>query len=671
MLEDILGKLTELLRPDKKNELGARILEILRAGFAKNEPISSLQHCLSVALVAARLAEYMGYSEDDIAVAYAAGLFHDYEKLGPMVASLDDEEKIELLADHLDEMGIGDNGVARRALRIARGLEEGLTPLPDRKIERIVKLADYVMGVRYESSDPVMVANYIITLSQKLSGKRIEAYPILLGVQRPITLYAAEKVAEKVEECGGLPLVATPMGFVYLTTGSCLLPGSLQQDLAKQIVDTFSEQPTEPRRRQPSKRDPVGDAEARGMRLCDAVSSGKNPGSAVSMKRPPSQQDVEEVIDKLASESIPRGRRPYVLLGLFVYTAKLFSPEEPKKAIPVIASLFGVAARGWKDLAIALKACDGEVPEGYKDKLQKLRELLEDAAKKLSGGSVVEYLAKRLNEVVHVPFTSTSNMDESLYGGTVCSLCRAPTPRDLAREFTFKKYRDTLATAGISLAQEVFHPDVQGAPADTRIAEDVKKLPVCPLCFYEARYMASSGVVPGSWSTVIHYGPSVAYDLLQVARKVIAHRGNARVYVDPLSARLVAAHESPFLKKSILAWAFESWYLVGGSLALTRNPFTLPTPTSRIIYVDKADAVIEAIDSFMMNSLRRASWTRDYWREATYAVRRVAYQLLQLYVDSLEEARVQRKIRLRPSLRTPVSAPSLTVLALYTASKIK
>lgn len=666
-MQQSFSKLIDMLRDENRDEL----IELMRGGFAKNEPISCLHHCLSVALVSARLAEHLGYSDYDVSLAYAAGLAHDYEKLGPSFAQLNDEEKVELLVNHLDNLGIGGEDVARRALRIARGLEEGFLPLPDRKLAGVVKLADYVMGLRYDASDPVAVAGYITAMSLELLGRRIEAYPILLGSQRPIALYIAERVAEEVEKCGGEPLIATPMGLVYLPSSGCKPLDELLRELAKRVVEEFSEQPARKTGSNEARRQsPVESAEVQGIRLCEAVKTKKNPGSAVSMKKPPRLQDVEEIIDKLLADSIPEGRRPYVLVGLLVFAAKLLNPENPKKAIPALANLFGASARSWKELPRVLGLCEGRIPQGLRESLQELARMLREATEKLKGEEVVDYLTKRLYEVVHTPTIHTTEV-KPLDSSVHCSLCRAPVPEKLAQQFTLKKYRDILASAGVKLAQEVFHPDVQGAPADTRIAEDVRKLSICPLCFYEARYMASSSVIPGNWSTVIHYGPSVAYDLLQAAKKVISQQGEAKVYADPLSARLIAAHNTPYLMKIILSRAFKSWYLVGGSLALTRNPFTLPTPTSRILYLDKADTVIETIDAFMIDALRRASRTRDYWREATHALRRIVYQLLQLYVDSLEEARMQGKVRLRPSIRIPASAPSLTVLALYTASRLR
>lgn len=668
-MQQTLSKLVNMLRHENSDEL----VELMRGGFAKNEPISCIHHCLSVALISARLAKHLGYSDYDAALAYAAGLAHDYEKLGPAFARLSDEEKVELLTSHLDNLEVGDEGIAKRALRIARGLEEGFIPLPDRKVAGLVKLADYVMGLRYEASDPVAVAGYITAMSRELLGKRIEAHPILLGSQRPIALYVAERIAEEIEECGGEPLIATPMGLVYLPGNECELSDELLRELAKHIIEEFSEQPTKKTEgKRAPRRSPVEDAEMRGIRLCEAVNANKNPGSAVSMKRPPSPHEVEEIINKLLEDSIPEGRRPYVLAGLLVFAAKLLNPENPKKSIPALASLFGASARSWKDLPKVLGLCEGRVPQGLRESLQELTKMLQEAAEKLRGGDVVDYLAKRLGEVVHVPTVRVMESRGRTQGAVRhCSLCRAPVPERLAQQFTLKKYRDTLAHAGVSLAQEVFHPDVQGAPADTRIAEEVKKLPICPLCFYEARYMAGYSITPGNWSIVIHYGPSVAYDVLQVARKVVTQVGEAPVFVDPLSARLVAPHDSPYLRKQVLRWAFRSWYLVGGSLALTRNPFTLPTPSSRMIYIDKADAIIEAIDALMLNALRKASRSKDYWRVGTSALRRSAYQLLQLYVESLEEAKAQGKVRLRPVLRVPLVSPSLTVLALYTSSKLR
>jgi len=655
---------------------GDELLEYMRAGFAKNEPVSCLQHCLSVALVAAGLAEHMGYSDYEVGVAYAAGLFHDYEKLGPGVAGLDDDEKVEILADHLDRLGVGDVEEARRALRIARGLEEGGIPLPDRRVAGIVKLADYIMGVRYEAHDPVAVAARLASLGRELLGAPVEAVPVLLGGQRPITLYAAEKlVAKLVEECGGRPLVATPMGLVYLPGGDCGPHSDLLKSLASELVREFSEQPSGRRggRGRRTARSPVEVAEQRGQLLCRALAEGKNPGSAVSVKTAFSLRDAEEVIKSLLEGSVPEGRRPYVLTGLFVIAAKLLNPEAPKDAVPVIARLFGVSARKWTELPRALGLCEGRMPTGLRERLEKLQGMLREAAGRLQGGEAVDYIAERLGELVHIPLAGAQAGAGGAAGGSVrCSLCRAPVPESLARRFTLKKYRDEITRAGIKLAQEVFHPDVQGAPSDTRIAEEVKKLPVCPLCFYEARYMARSGVVPGNWSVVVHYGPAVAYDLLQAAKQAL-NQGlpEVTVHADPLSAKLVAPYGTAYLTKRVLYGAFDSWYLVGGSLAVTRNPFTLPTPSARIIYLDKSDAVIEAVDSMMQEALRRARRSRDYWGEAVHVIRRVAHQLLRLYVDSLEEARLQGRVRLRPSLRLPVSVPSLTVMALYTASRLR
>ena len=642
------------------------LLEMMRRGFAKNEPVSCLQHCLSVALISASLAEHLGLEE--VGLAYAAGLVHDYEKLGPDFAGLSDEEKIDVLADHLDAMGIGGEGEARRAIRIARSLEEGFTPLPDRRVASIVKIADYLMGTRYPASDPIAVAELLERLARERLRQSLDPRPVLLGGQRPIALHVAERLVEEIEEEGGRPLVATPTGLVYLGGPG---PGpAVYRELAARLVQSLGAAgAARPARGGRSRRqaDPVGNAERRGDQLC----SGRNPGAAVSMRKPPSMEDLERVAEALLSPETPEARKPLILLGFIIFAAKRLSPENPKGVVPELARLLGVRARSFADLARSLGACDHRLPEGYEKAVKAILEKAREAETRLGEEEVVDYIAWRLRELLRVPSGAPGEEAEPpRRGGWVhCSICRAPMPSSLAKKFTFKKYRDVIAEAGVNLRQEVFHPDIQGDPVDTKAVEQVKLLPVCPLCYYEAKYMVSTGIVPGNWNIVVYYGPAVAYDLLEAAKRAVVQKGEAAIHADPLSAKLVAPTTLQQLNKTVLRAAFRYWYLVGGSVALTRNPFILPTPTSKIIYMDERDAVIEMIDGFMTEALERARRTGDYAREATHALRAYAYRLLSLYVDSLEEARARGTVRLRPSLRVPEVSPAVTVLSMYSASR--
>jgi hypothetical protein len=358
---------------------------------------------------------------------------------------------------------------------------------------------------------------------------------------------------------------------------------------------------------------------------------------------------------------------------------KLIGGGNQKKALPVVAKALGIpsSTRDWFDFIEKTKLCELKSRDIEDREIEALKDIVNTYLKSITASDVVDYMAKRLRDYIIIP-SSTDRMEiqeggELVEEGLVkCSLCRSPIPSSLAGRFNFKMYRDALKSVGVGIAQEVFHPDAQGAPADTKVMDDVIKLPVCPFCYYEAYIMARYAINIGMWTAVIHYGPVISYHLFQAFRKAASQvREGLPVLADYLSAKIIVPYKTSDLTRMLLKDSFRLWYVIGGSLALTRTPTSLPTPVDRVLYIEKVDAVIESVDSMMRETLRRASEKGDYIGAGAHRVRLTAYQLLSMYVESLGEHRVEGKVRLNPSLRTPVFAPTLTVFSMYSRTRIE
>lgn len=642
--------------------------------FAKNYPVSGLHHFIGVGILAAQLTSMMNRGEEDLLVAYLAGIIHDYEKMNPHFASMPDEVKFEVMADHLLNLGLGfadEEDIARRALHIARTLETGGTRGSNLAIAQAVRVSDYILGVR-NTRDAIDAANILGKyLEEKgLANLIPKPLPILLGKSRLLSMYIAQRLADDIEDKAE-PLLATPTGLVIVHEER--IPADLIDRIARILTDKFSQPSSMKKSSVIGVEDPLNNLKELGKKFVDQVEKGKNPGSLIGRVKSNISNYIDDIKEWFPTYSETDKR--YIVIALAASVVKEKSPNSPQRAIPYVVKELGLPVEGysWTEFIIKIREATDSAKQ-IDIIFNKLLKVAEDIRreKTRSAERLVPFFKREVASIVRMPLGGEQEETLEDSGESIrCTLCRNTLSKSEA--YTFKNYVEAVKeSVRGTIRQEIFHPDVQGAPTNTAVLEKVIDLPVCPACILEARVMPEFGITGSSWVAVLSYGPVIPYRLLKIAGKVITSEEARRALIDSLSSKIVVSNitkrEGQLTKKDLQSYV-SLWYVLGGSLAIVRDPLKAPDPLERVIYLERADAFFESIDSLVFERLRRAATSRRYVDERIYRLRFEVYRLLQLYIESLEENTVRGIVKLRPSLRMPKFSPGLTALALYSFSR--
>ena len=655
-------------------------------GFAKDYPMSGLHHFIGTGVLAAQLAEMIGLDYDEICTAYLAGTVHDYEKTYPELVASSDKEKLELFSLHLESVCIDvldAAKIASRALQIARTLESGGILGKNKVIANIVRISDYLLS-RREAYDTMKATELLVTYLERyrLGGRISRLEPILVGKHRLLSFYVSEKFIEKVASAAE-PLLLTPTGIIVTLREKLdqKIIGEIAKELAKEL--TVSRTSTTGIDVVKSKERVVERILSTGAKIVDKIKIGKNiPGSLIKNV----SLEFLDVINEIESRALEGYYKlpdlQAVIASLIIAIGKERVPTDPKKSIPYIASALQVSLKKikgprWNDLLAPLIL---ERASTQEQALELLREVA-DLARRVRGAKASEaetyasFFEKELASMIRLPVEVQSHKEITQKMLKHCITCRAELVE--GEELSFKEYADALKKrVSRNISQEVFHPDVQGvlrgAKAKDAI-ENLKKLPVCPACMLEASLLPEYGVMGASWVAVMSYAPVLPYQLLQSIRKVlqwIQNREQIKFLVDYLSAKIViaSARGKQGLTKGWLQQVLRYWYLLGGSLATTRNPLHTPDPLECPIHIARPDAFFEAINMYILERLKEAKRQRRYVKQRIYRLRFEAYRLMQLYLEAVDE-KDSGEIRFMPTLRLPPLSPLLTAISLYVHSK--
>ena len=675
---------------DEQNNVNRDILlaRYVLPGFAKDYLMSGFHHFVGAGVLAAQLAELAGLDYNEICTAYLTGTVHDYEKTYPELVSLDDEEKLELFSSHLeavcsDALGNVASRIASRALQIARTLESGGTLGKNKLIANIVRISDYLLS-RKEAYDAMKAIELLIMYLERyrLGEKILNLEPVLVGKHRLLSFYVSEKFVEKAVSVAE-PLLLTPTGMVVV------LRENLDQSIIREIAKGLAEELVASRmgakgvnitRR---KEELIKEILNTGAKIVDKIKAGKNIAGQQIKSVSTEFIDVVDEIEIRALQNLYKLPDLQALIAsLVIAIGKERVPTDPKKSIPYIASALQVSLKKikgprWNDLLAPLIL---ERASTQEQALELLREVA-DLARRVRGAKASEaetyasFFEKELASMIRLPVEVQSHKEITQKMLKHCITCRAELVE--GEELSFKEYADALKKrVSRNISQEVFHPDVQGvlrgAKAKDAI-ENLKKLPVCPACMLEASLLPEYGVMGASWVAVMSYAPVLPYQLLQSIRKVlqwIQNREQIKFLVDYLSAKIViaSARGKQGLTKGWLQQVLRYWYLLGGSLATTRNPLHTPDPLECPIHIARPDAFFEAINMYILERLKEAKRQRRYVKQRIYRLRFEAYRLMQLYLEAVDE-KDSGEIRFMPTLRLPPLSPLLTAISLYVHSK--
>lgn len=650
--------------------------------------ISGLQHFFGTAFIAARLAEFSGTDECEQAVAFLAGLLHDYEKMGLDLSTLKSGLNDVLgsdtkLYEALDEHTCGRYG---DAVEVASKLESGGLPRKLQVVAKFVGLGDYITG----GEDSWNVAYVMDLVKETLDEVGVKHYlvPVVIGKQRPVVAITAEKLEEELRSLGAIPLVSTPTGLLALSRepvdGNTV--NGLYDSLTQYIASTSS-----------FSTETMSGGSKRGLKInLDMVKNIIESSKTLMQAR----DDIErksvrsrlsnqlgrvstlhklstgDLIDAKMAAQTPEDRRRLAIY-LVISLARTLHGVASDRTLRAILDEVGVGVSGGSVEETLIKLYD-ELGKSA-EQLDKLLELLLDRAKKhlremASGKEVEESISKVLKRTISVGFASSP---PDVEGEETCSRCRERIKGEVARTLYEQLQVEQRATK-VAYA-DVFHPDKQGKPESVSSMDgSAKKLSVCPVCFFESKVFTEvTGFVDGMWASNIVYFPAISADLLHLVKDIASNyvvvglkrkekkdeERKPLVIPDYVSSRIIVktSDERGRLRKHNLLTALDLWYYIGGNLVLTTSALSAPPPWSGLpIEMETSDVIIEESIAKFVEELKVAK-ERNEWTRAR-VLRKTLYEQLKTYVQSLEEAEIQlgRSRFLKGGLAVS-SAPSLDV----------
>lgn len=684
-LGEIRGRISESRRLGK-------MYDLLLSCNPKPYPVSGLQHFLGTAFVAARLAEFFNMDKCGQALAFLAGLLHDYEKMGLCLDVLRDDpgaffgEETRLynnLKEHLDD-------IWSHAIDVASKLESGGVPRNLQKVAEFVRLGDYLTGGE-ESWNLMHVLDKVSGTLNGL-GAKFQLLPVVIGKQRPITAMVSEKLNELLIREGLTPLISTPTGSLYISKYQQVISDDIiakvYDEVSWHIAQEIEAAPSARRgsegaKRASTKRLPIKWADNIITYSREAIRGVEKADKKflALMARLPSlhKLSVSDIGEAIESAAAPADKIKLIVLLVCIYAKTIgkINEKDLKQALSELGlTLFKV---GESKYEIIHSLCS------YLETLSSgdLNELLEAVRSKVVAKMTavqvnINDIKKVIKDSVGVGFRGVMLNKEQPKkverGGSklkICSICRqeVENPRKL------REYLDRLSQILNINVSEFFHPDKQGRPESPSALEGLSgKMTVCPVCKYESMlFPAKTAFFDGMWASNIVYYPAVSVDLMDVVKEVIRNyvfvgsKGAPLVIPDYVASRVIikTSDERGLLTKSNFLMALDLWYLVGGNLVLTTNALSVPPPWSGLpIEMEVTDALIEESVYQFMKELKIAKENRA-WSRTRY-IRRVLYEQVSLYVSNLDETYIVKKrarvgVRLVRSGLATTYAPALDV----------
>lgn len=679
--EAIASDITKLI----SNEVETGVYGYVLPCNPKSYPISGLQHFFGTAFIAARLAEFSGMDECEQAVAFLAGLLHDYEKMGLDFSILENRVD-EVLGESTQLYEVLDRHICGRycdAIEVASKLEGGSSPRKLQVIAEFVRLGDYTTGGE-ESWNIAYVMDSIRSTLDRIGIKHY-LVPVVIGRQRPVIAMVAEKLEEELESLGIIPLVSTPTGLLALSRD--LLENALVSRLYDALTQYIVKVPTVSTGTSPERKikkssinlDIIRDILDTSTKLVQI----RNEKERRSLRSRLSNQlgrintlhklSVSDLVTSEMEAQTPEDKRRlaiYILISL----ARTLHGVANERTLKTVLDDIGVKVTedNAEEILLKLYGSLGELEEQLNRVLSVSLDIAKKHISEMAGGKEVEESVSRvLRRTISIGFTSPT---PEVKGEIACSRCRERVGSEVASSL-YEQLQVEQRAIRVTYA-DVFHPDKQGKP-DSASSMDgsAKKLFVCPVCFFESKvFTEMTGFMDGMWASNIVYYPAVSTDLLRLVKDVsseyfvVGPRSREKkrkplVIPDYISSRIIVktSDEQGRLRKLELLKALDLWYYIGGSLTLTTNALSVSPPWSGApIEMEASDVIIEESIAKFMEELKiakeRYEWTR------TRMLRKILYEQLKTYVQSLEEAEIELgRSRFLKSGLVVSNAPALDV----------
>jgi len=635
--DSVVKDLSELYRDLGREKLKDSFYWFILSSNPKFYPISGTQHYLGSGFVAARLSSFLGFSNYDTIVSFLGGIFHDFNK---WYVSLEDVKKdvyeklvntavYDTITEFLGEKKAED--VFLDAVEIGLKLESGGLPRRLQRIGSIVKIADILTGSR-ESWN----LSYCINRVLSIPGIEIKhVLPVVIGKQRPIVSLVSEIIEKELENLGAIPFISTPEGMLFLSRREIDVP-RIYNDIADHIVSSVEAGKVA------VKIKPINI-----YAIKDFLDGRRSLATFSSTYRSIAGYS-SEIVEKSFEEALttPEGLRLFIIVLANIYRKDPSKKEREnirlKRFINVLQlrdideKLKKITKTGdaLKELYNVLKDVDRETL--YKV-AEKAKNFIIDEMKKYRGIDV-SLLIKKLSTYINIGYYEASKEDK-VEIGKVCSICREPVVVEKSlTSFLQELKRGVIKGINIS---EMFHPDMQGSPEKVGSIEQIKKAPVCEICYFEAVTAPKQiGYMDGLWASVLLYYPAMSIDLLNIIRRVIGSEEVAKAKVtvipDYMTSRMIVSMGSNVLTQYHLKTSLDLWFLFGGNLIVTTTALgSAFVGTNLPVELEITDVVIEEAVAEYMSILEKARREGKYTK-FTREIRYWLYKTLRDYINSLE-----------------------------------
>jgi len=608
-------------------------------------PISGTQHYLGAGFIGLRLGYFLGFNEYKLIVAFLGGLFHDFNKwyktVDEMKKNVFERFEVTRLYNIITDI-LGDKKAENAfydAIEIGLKLESGGMPRILQKVSEVVRLGDILTGDRACWSLTVCIDRIMSSFSN-ISIENI--FPVFIGKQRPLIPLISEVVERELESQGGIPLLSTPEGMLFLTKERIIDVENIYKKIAEYVSSSIELSEEKEGKGRIIKLGPIKEV-LDGRRKLATTSGVYRSIAGYSLK------DIDATFEYTRMRGALEDLRLLIVVLANIYrkdpNKREKEEERLKRFVMELQALIPDVKIDVTKIEVALRKLYERLKELDRDSLLRLAERGSNFIK----NEMIRYrtiepslLIEKIATYINIGYQKKKLLEKPGRGST-CSICRDTVILEKSlTSFLQELKKNVIRRINIS---ELFHSDLQGKPEKIGSIEQVKKLPVCETCYFEVIVAPKHiGYMDGLWAYVLTYYPVIPIDLLKTLRYTAEEitgitREKFPALTDYMTSRLIVSAGSKLLLQAHLRTALDLWYVLGGNLVLTTTALGAAFTWSGLpIEMDITDVIVEEMITEYMEVLRKAK-KRSSYLNFTTNMRYWLYKTLRDYVSKLEPKR--------------------------------
>ncbi|RLE59833.1 MAG: hypothetical protein DRN53_06705, partial [Thermoprotei archaeon] len=482
-------------------------------------PISGTQHYLGAGFIGLRLGYFLGFNEYKLIVAFLGGLFHDFNKwyktVDEMKKNVFERFEVTRLYNIITDI-LGDKKAENAfydAIEIGLKLESGGMPRILQKVSEVVRLGDILTGDRACWSLTVCIDRIMSSFSN-ISIKNI--FPVFIGKQRPLIPLISEVVEHELESQGGIPLLSTPEGMLFLTKERIIDVENIYKKIAEYVSSSIELSEEKEGKGRIIKLGPIKEV-LDGRRKLATTSGVYRSIAGYSLK------DIDATFEYTRMRGALEDLRLLIVVLANIYrkdpNKREKEEERLKRFIMELQALIPDIKIDVTKIEVALRKLYERLKELDRDSLLRLAERSSNFIK----NEMIRYrtiepslLIEKIATYINIGYQKKKLLEKPGRGST-CSICRDTVILEKSlTSFLQELKKGVIGRINIS---ELFHSDLQGKPEKIGSIEQVKKLPVCETCYFEVIVAPKHiGYMDGLWAYVLTYYPVIPIDLLKTLR---------------------------------------------------------------------------------------------------------------------------------------------------------